>query len=224
MTARLLRIYETLLGAYGPQGWWPSDGPFEMMVGAVLTQGTAWTNAARAIDALRHAGALRSARLAAMPGSEIRSLIRPAGFFRRKARTLAALSALIEGRDGGLGGLLEDDTPTLRRTLLGVDGIGEETADAILLYAAGRPVFVVDAYTRRLAVRHGIAPEGACYAQVQRAFADALPGDATLLGEFHALIVELGKRSCRPVPLCEGCPLAGDLSQDRPAGGEADGN
>jgi endonuclease-3 related protein len=209
--ARLRWAYESLLSEFGPQGWWPGRGPFEIMVGAVLTQNAAWRNAERAIECVREAGALTPAAVATLPLGRLEQLVRSAGAWRRKARTLAALARTIEAQEGGLQGLLSTDPALLRRTLLAIRGIGPETADAILLYAGGHPVFVVDAYTRRFLERHRIARARAPYDAVQSLFMDALGHDADAFAECHALLVELGKRFCRPEPICCECPLRKDL-------------
>jgi len=212
--ARLRWAYESLLSEFGPQGWWPGRDPFEIMVGAVLTQNASWRNAERAIGHLREAGALTPAAVATLPLGRLEQLVRSAGGWRRKAGTLAALAETIEAEEGGLQGLLSGDPVRLRKTLLAIRGIGPETADAMLLYAGGHPVFVVDAYTRRFVERHGVAPASAPYDAVQRLFMDALRHhDAGAFAEYHALLVELGKRFCRPEPLCRKCPLRKDLQK-----------
>jgi endonuclease-3 related protein len=209
MRAEPLRaLYERLLKAFGPQGWWPGEGPFEIMVGAVLTQGTAWTNAARAIERLREAGVLAPEAMERTATTELSGLVRPAGFHRRKTRTLAALAADIARRDGGLRGYLNSPRDALRRRLLAIEGIGPETADAMMAYAARLPVFVVDAYTRRVAGRHGILAGTESYDDVQSLFERSLPRDARLMAELHALIVRVAKEHCtRTEPRCGGCPL-----------------
>ncbi|MCK4512849.1 endonuclease III domain-containing protein [bacterium] len=209
--ARLRWAYQSLLREFGPQGWWPGRSPFEIMVGAILTQNAAWRNAERAIERVRAAGALTPAAVATLPLAGLEQLVRPAGAWRRKARTLAALAETIEGEEGGLQGLLSGDPAPLRETLLAIRGIGPETADAMLLYAGGHPVFVVDAYTRRFVERHGIASGRAPYDSLQKLFTDALGHDADAFAECHALLVELGKRFCRPEPICCECPLRKDL-------------
>ena len=209
--ARIRWAYESLLGEFGPQGWWPGGGPFEIMVGAILTQNTAWRNAERAIQRMRERSAMTPAAVATLALEHLEELVRPAGAWRRKARTLTALANTIQSEERGLPGLLAMDPEPLRKTLLRVHGIGPETADAMLLYAAGHPVFVVDAYTRRFVERHGISDSQAAYADLQRLFEDALGHDAEAFAEYHALLVELGKRFCRPDPLCGDCPLREDL-------------
>ena len=203
----LRTIFDRLAAAYGPQRWWPAREPFEMMAGALLTQRTTWRNAALAIAALRHAGALSPETLAHLPSSDIETLIRPAGTFRVKAVRLRALAQWYVDR-GGVASLSMGSTPDLRAELLGLAGIGPETADDILVYAFGRPVFVVDAYARRILSRYGWADGDERYDRLSAAVADTLGHDAAMLGELHALLVEHGKRHCRPTPRCTGCPLA----------------
>ncbi len=219
-TARRIRsIYEALRGAFGTQDWWPSESAFETVVGAVLTQFTSWKNAELAIGSLRRRHALTPEGLAALGGEELEKLIRPSGFYRQKARTLKSLLATIGGFEGGLDAMLEGDAGRLRAELLATRGIGPETADAILLYAAGHPTFVVDAYTVRFAGRHGLLGGHASYDEVQNIFLEALPADVVVLGEFHALLVLLGKEYCRPEPRCAACPLRDDLPVDGPIPG-----
>lgn len=209
---RIRTIYHVLLAAYGPQGWWPGDGVLETIVGAILTQNTSWRNVELALDGLREEGALAGPEsLGRLAPEELRRLIRPAGFRRQKAATLRALLARATREPGGLTALLSAGEADLRRSLLAVKGIGPETADSILLYAAGRPVFVVDAYARRLVGRHGLASAEAPYGEIQEMFRRALPRSARVMNEYHALIVRLGKARCRPTPACGGCPLCWDL-------------
>jgi endonuclease III related protein len=221
--ARLLRLHLALLRRFGPQRWWPGRTPFEIAVGAVLTQHTAWGNAARAVAALRARRLLVPARLAAVSEAALAAVVRPAGTYRLKARRLHAFTAWLLARFGGrFDGLRRAPLLALRRELLGVPGLGPETVDAILLYAAGRPVFVADAYTRRVLHRHGFVPARAGYEEA-RAFVEAhLPSDPALFNEFHALLVAVGKAYCRTVPRCAGCPLAFDLPARPPRrpGGE----
>jgi endonuclease-3 related protein len=209
---RVRTIYHTLLSAYGPQGWWPGDGAFETIVGAVLTQHTSWGNVEGALSLLRKASALRGPReLGHLSPGALERLIRPAGFPRAKAAALRELVALAAQAPGGLDGLLSARPADLRRTLMAVRGIGPETADSILLYAARRPVFVVDTYARRLVGRHRIASPRDSYQRLQRRIERALPPSARLFGEYHALIVRVGKAHCRSAPRCGTCPLAWDL-------------
>jgi endonuclease-3 related protein len=206
---RIRDLFETLFEALGPQGWWPAETPFETAVGAVLTQGTAWTNVERATANLREAGALTPAALTALPEDRLRNLIRPAGFFVRKARTLRSLIEVAEAAGGDFDSFVRRPEESLRRELLAIVGIGPETADSILLYAAGLPAFPVDTYARRVLGRHGIIREGASYNAVSCTVVRALGSDARALNEFHALILQTGKDFCRTAPLCGACPLGG---------------
>ena len=216
---RLLRLYTALDARYGPQDWWPGRSRFEIAVGAVLTQHTAWAGVARAIGNLRAARRLAPLRLAELPVSRLGRLIRPAGTWRLKALSLRALAVFFLERAGGRferlrGAHLE----TLRAQLLAVRGIGPETADAILLYALDRPVFVADAYTRRVLSRHRVVPADIDYEALRRYLETHLPGDPALFNELHALLVAVAKSHCRARPRCEGCPLRFDLRGRRPRG------
>ena len=215
---RLFRLYDALLERFGPQGWWPARSAFEVVVGAILTQSTAWTNVERAIVALRRAGALRAPVLGRLPADRLAALVRASGFFRVKAGRLRAFLAHLERRHGGhLRPFLRQPGDALRAELLSIPGIGAETADAVLLYAAGRPVFVVDAYTRRILARHRIVPHDVDYAGLQAVFMDNLPRDPALFNEYHALLVRVGKEYCRArVALCARCPLRPDLRGQPP--------
>ena len=203
----LRTIFDQLAAAYGPQKWWPAPDPFEMMVGALLTQRTTWRNAKRAIASLRRADALSPEALARLPLADLEALVRPAGTFRVKAVRLQALARWYVAA-GGSEFLAMRSTPELRTELLGLAGVGPETADDILVYAFSRPVFVVDAYARRILSRYGWAHGDEPYEQLSTTAADALGRDAATLGEFHALLVEHGKRHCRSTPRCAECPLA----------------
>ena len=200
-------VLDRLAAAYGPQQWWPARDPFEMMAGALLTQRTTWRNAERAIDALRGACALSPEALATLPTSELEALIRTAGTFRTKAVRLKALARWYIDT-GGRDALAARPTAQLRSELLRLPGIGAETADDILVYVFARPVFVVDAYARRILSRYGWAKGDEPYETLSDAVARAIGPDAALLGELHALLVEHGKRHCRSTPRCTGCPLA----------------
>jgi endonuclease-3 related protein len=220
--ARLLRLYRALLAHHGPQGWWPARTPFEVAIGAILTQHTAWTGAARAVAALRARGLLAPRRLAGIDMHALGMLVRPAGTYRLKARRLLDFTGWLLARcEGDFGRLRRAPLGPLRRELLGVRGLGPETADAILLYAAGRPVFVADAYTRRVLERHRLLPRGSRY-EAARHFLEAhLPSDPALFNEFHALLVAAAKAHCRTIARCEGCPARPDLGGRRPAGSRA---
>jgi endonuclease-3 related protein len=206
---QLLEIYRTLLDFFGPQHWWPGETPFEVGVGAILTQNTSSTNVAKAIANLKAAGCLDATRLRALDIADIEKLIRPAGYFRVKAKRLRNfIDWLCNEYGDDLRNLKAISTSRLREELLSISGIGPETADSILLYALNRPVFVVDTYTARVMVRHGlISPEGLDYPQLQDLFMSNLEPDAALFNEFHALLVMTGKDYCKPNPRCSPCPL-----------------
>lgn len=202
-------VYQRLLDAYGPQHWWPAETPLEVLVGAVLVQNTNWNNVERAIDRLRRAGRLEFDALAQLTQEELEELIRPAGTYRVKAQRLRNLLGWLAERFGGsLEALAELSIDEARRELLAVRGIGPETADSILLYAAGLPTFVVDAYTYRVFTRHGWLDFDADYATIQDYFQWNLPADSAVFNEYHALLVRVGKDYCRKQPLCSNCPLA----------------
>lgn len=210
VTELLREMFDRLLAAFGPRNWWPGDTPFEVMVGAVLTQNTAWTNVEKAIANLKAVGLLNPEGLDGTSHSVLAELIRPSGYYRVKADRLKNMAALVREAGGGDPPLLlQRPLAALRPQLLAVNGIGPETADSILLYAAGYPVFVIDAYTRRVLSRHGLIDGNEPYEQLQRLFMDRLPQDAPLYNEFHALLVQLGKMHCRPRPICRDCPLDG---------------
>ncbi|MEE9602232.1 MAG: endonuclease III domain-containing protein [Thermoguttaceae bacterium] len=217
MATILDEVYGRLLEAFGPQQWWPGDSPFEVMVGAVLTQNTNWKNVERAINNLREADLLDPRALYDVPPEELEELIRPAGYFRLKTQRLRSLlQLLVERYDGSLEKMFAVDLTTLRHELLGVHGIGPETADSILLYAAEMPSFVVDTYTHRILSRHGWIGFDADYHAIRDYMQSSLPEDVALYNEYHALLVRLGKDYCRKSnPKCDQCPLAGML----PAGG-----
>ena len=200
------QLHEQLAAAYGPQDWWPADDAFEVMVGAILVQRTAWRNAVLAIEQLRKLDLLEPAPLAAADPGVLAQLIRSAGFFRAKARRVRGLAAFVL-RSGGTDSLGEWPTARLRSTLLELDGVGPETADSILLYAFDRPVVVVDEYLRRL-VRRLRSPSAIDSDDDLREAIFAQIDDASRLNEFHALIVEHGKRHCSSRPRCSGCPLS----------------
>ena len=216
MNPTLKEVFDRLYASYGPRHWWPAKSAFEVLVGAVLVQNTAWDNVTRAIDQLRDEDLLEPHALDAVPLERLEELVRPAGYFRVKARRLHNLLEFLVGRyDGSLEAMFRTPLAELRESLLAVSGIGPETADSILLYAGGLPTFVVDAYTHRVLARHAWIGFDADYYQIQEHFEGGLPQDVALFNEYHALLVEVGKRHCRKHPRCEGCPLAELL----PAGG-----
>ena len=203
---RLRAVYRRLLARHGPQHWWPARTPFEVVVGAVLTQNTAWLNVERAIANLDAAGALAPEPLLALPQARLAELLRPSGYFNVKAGRLRAVVAWYRDA-GGHARLRRQSTHRLRDALLGLNGVGPETADDILLYAFARPVFVIDAYTRRLLARLGLARGDEPYETLRAAFEHALGADVALFNEYHALIVAHAKHHCRPRPRCDACPL-----------------
>lgn len=215
-TDPLMGIFHRLHAAFGPQRWWPvspramspEQAAVEIIVGAVLTQNTAWRNVERALEAMHAHDLMNWVRLRDIPQTRLAEVIRPSGTYRVKARRLKAfVERLWRHHNGDVESWLRGDLDPVRNELLSIPGIGPETADAILLYAGARPVFVVDAYTRRIMERHGLCDRRASYAAVQRRFQESLPLDVSLFNEYHGLLVELGKRHCRVRARCEGCPL-----------------
>lgn len=204
----LLNVYHRLMAHYGPQHWWPAQEPFEVIAGAILTQSAAWTNVEKAITNLKAAGALSPGALRQMPQSEIARLIYPCGYYNTKAKKLKAfVHWLGEQYDDSLDKLFAGNIDRLRQRLLAIYGIGEETADSIILYAANKPTFVIDAYTRRIISRIGLAPQTHNYAAYQALFMTNLPADIRLFNEYHALLVCLAKNVCQTRPLCHQCCL-----------------
>jgi endonuclease-3 related protein len=201
--------YNTLFTHFGPQHWWPGKTPFEIIVGAILTQNTSWANVEKAIANLRSAKMLGPAAIEKASLRKLERLVRPSGYFRQKARKLKEFCAFLRAEyAGSLQRMFATPTIALRQKLMGVFGIGPETADSILLYAAGHPVFVVDAYTKRILARHGWADDNAKYEDIRWTFERQFPGDVRRFNEFHALIVNTGKRFCRrSKALCDRCPL-----------------
>ena len=201
-------IYSVLDRHYGDLKWWPGETPFEVIVGAILTQNTSWDNVARAVANLKSAGMLCPFRLYSAQPGRIAGLIRPSGYYNVKTRRLRHFLHFLHGEFGGdIDAMFRLDTLELRRRLLSVNGIGEETADSILLYAGGKPVFVVDAYTNRILQRHGVIREGCSYADVKAIFESCIPPEPAVYNQYHALIVQTGKDFCRKRPLCGECPL-----------------
>lgn len=213
----LEEYYETLYSALGPQRWWPARTGFEVIVGAILTQNTAWMNVERAITNLKRAKMLTSKSLERIPAGRLAQLVRPSGTFRQKARKLKAFVRFLRRTYGGsLARMFSAPTAELRKKLLAVHGIGPETADSILLYAGGHAVFVVDAYTKRILQRHGWAGAKTEYEEMQTLFERHVPRDAQRFNEFHALLVQVGKKWCRPREArCNACPLGRFLEAGR---------
>ncbi len=206
--AALKRVYERLRGAFGHAGWWPGDSPFEVCVGAILVQNTAWANVERTLERLKKRRLLSFQALDRLSAKHLAPLLRSSGTFRVKARRLRAFLDFLSSEYGGrVEAMRSEDPSALRRKLLAVPGIGPETADSIALYAAGHASFVVDAYTRRVFTRLGLLGGGESYAGVQRLFEEHLPRDAALYNDYHAQIVRLGKDFCRARPRCPECPL-----------------
>ena len=206
----LMEIYRRLLAAYGPQGWWPASSRFEMIAGAILTQAAAWRNVERALDNLRSAGIDGWWAVHELPVDALAELVRPSGYYNAKTRKLKAFASHVcEGYNGNLDHMFAADTGTVRGELLGIHGIGPETADDILVYAAGKPSFVIDAYTVRILKRAGLAPMGLDnYHGWQALFHDNLPSDVTLFNEYHALLDHHHKAACtKNSPCCDGCCL-----------------
>jgi endonuclease-3 related protein len=204
----LNEIYQILFERFGPQHWWPGDTQFEIIVGAILTQNTNWTNVEKAIINLKAVDCLSPEKLYHLDTSRLAELIRPAGYYNIKAKRLKSfLNWLFENYNGNPSNLEGFDTWRLRDELLAIKGVGRETADSILLYAFDRPIFVVDAYTARIAVRHGLIEPGADYEQLRELFQLNLPEDVQFFNEYHALLVRVGNKFCRPKARCSGCPL-----------------
>jgi endonuclease-3 related protein len=204
----LIKIYRTLYQTYGPRHWWPGETSFEVMVGAILTQNTSWRNVEKAIQKLKGKGVLNPEGIHHLKRSELARLIKSSGYYRIKTDRLKSfIDFLFEEYDGNIKKMGRERLGELREKLLGVKGIGPETADSILLYGLKKTIFVVDAYTRRILSRHGIISEKASYEEVQKLFMDYLPHDEKLFNEYHALFVYLGKTVCKKIPRCELCPL-----------------
>jgi len=210
ISKQLTEIYQLLFDHFGPQNWWPGETQFEIITGAILTQNTNWANVEKAINNLKSAHLLTPEKLYHLDISKLAELIRPAGYYNIKAKRLKNfVNWLFRDYGGQLINLgnLNTNTDQLRAELLAIKGIGCETADSILLYALGRPIFVIDAYTARVAIRHGLIEPGADYEQIRELFQSNLPQDVQLFNEYHALLVRVGKNYCKPEAKCSGCPL-----------------
>lgn len=209
MKRRLQAIYKKLYGYFGPQSWWPAQSPFEVMVGAILTQNTNWSNVERAMHNLKKEKLLSAHKLAKVSRNKLARLIKSAGYYNIKARRLNSfLRFFLENYGGSIKRMSLEDTRELRVKLLSVNGIGQETADSILLYALNRPIFVVDAYTKRIFSRHHFIKDDNDYEKVQALFMDNLKSNSKLFNEYHALLVRLGKEFClKNNPRCKECPL-----------------
>jgi endonuclease III related protein len=217
---KIRAFYDALLAAYGPQGWWPAETPLEMVVGAILTQNTSWTNVERAIANLKAEGLLDVAALHAAGPVRLAEAIKPAGYFNVKSRRLKNFMAMLVRDFGGdLDALFALSAGSLRETILEVSGVGPETADSIVLYGARKLTFVVDAYTARILHRHGVIDMEATYEDIQSLMRGALADDLEVFQEYHALLVAVGKGPCKKrAPECPGCPLQPFLEEGQPAG------
>ena len=208
VTSQLMQIYDALMARYGPQGWWPADSTAETIIGTILVQHTAWKNVERAIANLEAENLLDFRALHDLDHATLAKVIQPAGTPTVKARRLQAFAAWLGTRHGFvLDSMSATPQDALRRELLAIKGIGPETADCIVLYAAQQPAFVVDAYTRRVLTRHLLADSNWSYDQLNDLFEANLPRDVRLFNEFHALLVAVGKKHCRKAPICADCPL-----------------
>lgn len=213
---RLVLLYDVLLEAFGHRRWWPAETPWEMMIGAILTQNTNWKNVERALDNLRAEGLIDPHRLLELSEEALQEKIRPAGYFRQKAGRLRGLARwFVERFDGDIERMRAAGITQLREELLAIRGIGPETADSIVLYAAAKPTFVVDTYTARICMRHELIARDAGYDEIKDLFESALPHDTALFQDYHAQLVEVGKRFCRPTPICDGCPVPRALGAPR---------
>ncbi|MBI2957992.1 MAG: hypothetical protein HYY32_04030 [Chloroflexi bacterium] len=207
-SAILFELFQRLLAAYGPQHWWPGETPFEVTIGAILTQSTAWKNVERAIASLKLRGLLDPGELRRVPVARLAEAIRPSGYYNVKAKKLKAMAAWLGAQKDSFAALSRRDIASLRLELLSIWGVGEETADSVLLYACNKPVFVVDAYTRRIMARLGLLPPTTDYAGCQALFMNNLPRHTGLYNEYHALLVVHGKSACKTDPVCRACVLA----------------
>ena len=205
-----MQLYRRLYRHYGDLQWWPGDSPLEISVGAILTQNTAWTNVEKAIQRLKEARSLSVRALSRLPHKKLARLIQPAGYFNVKARRLKHFLSFLQHRyDGSIRKMFKQDSLRLREELLSVNGIGSETADSILLYAGEKPIFVIDAYTKRIFSRHGVLSYEKSYDEFQKLFVRQLPRSVTLYNQYHGMFVNIGKDFCRKRPLCASCPLNG---------------
>jgi len=210
LNKKLNKIYKKLYHHFGPRRWWPGDTKFEIIVGAILTQNTNWRNVEKAIDNLKKKKLLNPASLYKIPSKNLGALIKPSGYYNIKTKRLKEFMRYLFKKHGGsLRKMFDQDLHALRRELLEVKGIGPETADSILLYAGEKPIFVIDAYTKRILERHSLIDKDATYHQTQELFMNNLNKNVKLFNEYHALLVELGKTLCKKKPNCDSCPLKG---------------
>jgi endonuclease-3 related protein len=211
----LMAIYDKMYAAFGPQYWWPAEDDFEVMVGAILTQSVSWKNVETAISNLKTENLLSVKAILSVENDKLAGLIKSTMYFNQKAIKLKNLCEHIQlNYNGNIYGLLEKDIYQMRKELLSIKGIGPETADSIILYAARKPIFVVDAYTRRIFTRMGLLPDGVKYQEMQDFFMQNLPLGVKLFNEYHALIVRLGKDFCKKKkPLCTKCPITAHCTE-----------
>lgn len=206
----LLDIYNKLFTTFGPQHWWPGETPFEIMIGAILTQNTNWKNVERAIGNLKAANLFSPAQMLELPHQKLANLIKPSGYYNQKAKKIKNFLKFFKDEYGfSIQKMRSEEMSTMREKLLHINGIGKETADSIILYALQKPIFVVDAYTYRVLSRHNIVPEDATYEEIQDLFMSNLEHDVQLFNEYHALFVKVGKEFCKKNAVCDNCPLKG---------------
>ena len=207
---KLLQIYKKLLSDIGPRHWWPADSPFEVIIGAILTQNTSWENVEKAIGALKERNLLDPIKIYNLAEKPLAKIIKSSGFFNIKAKRIKNFMDFLFGHyRGSLKKMFSENANSLREKLLKINGIGPETADSILLYAGEKPFFVVDAYTKRILSRHNLISKTACYDEIQELFMKNLKKEVVLFNEYHALLVYIGKHFCKRVPNCEKCPMKG---------------
>jgi len=207
---KLLQIYQRLHNSIGPRQWWPGDSTFEVIIGAILTQNTSWKNVEKAIGALKERKVLHPLKLYNLEEERLAKIIKSSGFFNIKAKRIKNfIGFLFENYQGSIEKMFSEELTSLRENLLNINGIGPETADSILLYAGEKPIFVVDAYTKRILIRHNLIPETASYSEIQELFMKNLEKDVKMFNEYHALFVYIGKNFCKRIPKCESCTIKG---------------
>ncbi len=210
--ARINQIYSALFDHYGPQHWWPAENDLECIIGAILTQNTTWKNVEKAISNLKHNNLISIEKLSVIPTDQLAQLIKSSGYYNQKAIKIKSFVTFVNNNySGNLGNMLSEQLYDLREKLLSIKGIGPETADSIILYAAKKPIFVIDTYTHRILSRHGLIPEETNYNEMQELFMGSLPDDHQLFNDYHALFVKTAKEHCKKKsPICNGCPLEFD--------------
>jgi len=207
---KLLKLYNSLYNSIGPRHWWPADSPFEVIVGAILTQNTSWKNVEKALHALKEKDLLDPLKIRTLDEAFLAETIKSSGFFTIKAKRIKNfIHFLFAHYQGSLEKMFSEKLPSLRENLLKINGVGPETADSILLYAGGKPIFVVDAYTKRIFERHSLISESASYDETQNLFMENLEKNVSMFNEYHALLVYVGKNFCKRTPQCGECPIKG---------------